>query len=91
MNITYDAAKRTSNIAKHGIDFADCDAVFDGPMLTTEDARCVYGEQRMRSLGWLAGRVVMLVWTARGDDCAHLISCRFATKHETCTFFQAFV
>lgn len=88
MNITFDPAKRQANLAKHGIDFADCETVFDYPMLSTEDDRAAYGEQRIRSLGLLAGRVVMLVWTARDDDCAHLITCRFATKHETRTYLQ---
>ena len=46
MFITYDVAKRQANIAKHGIDFADCEAVFDSPMLTAEDARSAYGEQK---------------------------------------------
>ncbi|MBS0383167.1 MAG: BrnT family toxin [Proteobacteria bacterium] len=36
---------------------------FDGPMLTREDDREDYGEQRLVSLGWAHGRVVVLVWT----------------------------
>jgi uncharacterized DUF497 family protein len=61
--MTYDPAKRRSNKHKHKIDLAECEAAFDAPMLTREDASLDYGEQRLISLGWLQGRVVVLVWT----------------------------
>ncbi len=60
-SMAYDPAKRKKNQRKHEIDLAECDPVFDGPMLTREDARAAYGEQRLVSLGWLKGRVVVLV------------------------------
>jgi hypothetical protein len=88
--ITYDEAKRRTNLKKHGIDLVDCDRVFDAPMLTEDDTRDTYGEQRLKSLCWLAGRVVVLVWTDR-DGGPHLISCRYGDKHETQTYFKAFV
>lgn len=87
---TCDEKKRQANIAKHGIDLADCAGVFDAPMLTTEDVREIYGEQRLKSLGWLGGRVVVLVWTDR-EAGPHLISCRYGDKHETQTYFKAFL
>ena len=60
--ITFDEAKRQANIVKHnGIDLAQCECIFDSPMLTQEDSRNAYGEQRLASLGWLGGRVVMLI------------------------------
>ena len=65
MAMTYDPAKRRSNKRKHKIDLAECEAAFDAPMLTREDASQGYGEQRLVSLGWLQGRVVVLVWTDR--------------------------
>jgi len=39
--------------------------VFDFPIVTIEDDRESYGEQRFASLGWMSGRVVMMVWTER--------------------------
>ena len=33
------------------------------------------------------GRVVFLVWTPRGDDTAHLTSCRYADRKETDAYF----
>lgn len=86
--VTFDGTKRQENFARHGIDLAECSAVFDAPMLTEEDAREAYGEQRLRSLGWLDGRVVFMVWTER-DAGAHIISCRYANKYETNHYFTA--
>jgi uncharacterized protein len=87
--MTYDPAKRRSNKRRHGIDLADCDAVFDAPMLTREDAIQGYGEQRLMSLGWLKGRVVVLVWTDR-EDGPRSISCREAKPHEQEAYFREY-
>ena len=45
--VTWDEPKRRSNIKDHGLDFVGCDSVFDGPIITQEDDRLVYGEQRI--------------------------------------------
>jgi uncharacterized DUF497 family protein len=86
--VTYDETKRQTNLTKHGIDLAECAGVFDAPMLTDEDTREAYGEQRLKSLGWLNGRVVVLAWTDR-ETGPHLISCRYGDKHETQAYFKA--
>jgi uncharacterized protein len=57
-------------------------------MLTAEDDRQPYGEPRYQSFGWWRERVIFLVWTPRGDDGIHLISCRYADRHETHQFFK---
>lgn len=87
--ITWDEAKRRENLRKHKIDLADLETVFDHPMVSLEDDRLRYGELRLRSLGMWQGRVVFLVWTPRGDDAAHLISCRHADRQETNEYFGA--
>jgi len=86
--ITWDESKRKKNLKAHGIDLAEVACVFDAPMVTVEDEREQYGEQRLRSLGWFRDRVVFLVWTER-DDSARVISCRYGDKHETRTYFKA--
>ena len=86
--ITWDEAKRRENIKKHGLDLADLETVFDQPMISVEDARQSYGELRVQSLGMWQGRVVFLVWTSRGDDTAHIISCRYADRKETDAYFE---
>ena len=87
--ITWDEPKRRENLRKHKIDLAALEPVFDNPMVSVEDARESYGELRVQSLGMLQGRVIFLVWTPRGDDTAHLISCRYADRKETDDFFSA--
>jgi uncharacterized DUF497 family protein len=79
--ITFDEAKRQSNIAKHGIDFVGSEAVFEGVTMTREDVRDAYGEVRLQTLGLLNGMVVFVVHTVRGDA-DHIISIRKAEKHE---------
>ena len=79
--MSFDPAKRTANLRKHGIDLAACEAIFDAPMLTREDSREPYGEKRLISLGLLGARVVVLVWTDR-EDGPRIISCREASPHE---------
>ena len=86
--VTSDPSKRKANLAKHGIDLAQCESVFDFPLLTEEDARANYDEQRLKSLGWFNERVVMLVWTER-EAGPHLISCRYGDKYETQIYFKA--
>ena len=86
--ITWDETKRTKNLTDHGIDLAELDCVFDAPMVTVEDEREQYGEQRLQSLCWFRDRVVFLVWTER-DDRARFISCRYGDKHETRAYFKA--
>ena len=85
--ITWDESKRRENIRKHKIDLAELEPVFDHPMISVEDDRERYGELRLQSLGMWQGRVVFLVWTPRGDDIAHLISCRYADRKETDDYF----
>ena len=85
--ITWTEEKRQRNIRKHGIDFVGAEAIFDQPMVTQEDDREAYGEQRFKSLALLKGRVVVVVWTARGND-VHFISIRKAERHEQKTYFK---
>jgi uncharacterized protein len=87
--ITWDEPKRRTNLRKHQIDLAELEPIFDLPMITLNDDRETYGELRLQSLGMFRGRVVFLVWTPRGDDTAHLISCRYADRQETNEYFQA--
>ena len=84
----WDESRRLLNIVNHGTDFAELKTIFDFPMATVEDDRLAYGEMRLRSYGWHNGRVVLLIWTERGDDGAHLISCRYGDKYETKHYFK---
>lgn len=81
MPITFDPAKRAMTLAERGLDFADAEAVFAGPLVENPDARFDYGEERMFTVGFLRERMVVVVWTRRGDD-QHVISMRKANGKE---------
>ncbi|MGH8118432.1 MAG: BrnT family toxin [Rhodanobacteraceae bacterium] len=83
--ITFDAAKRARTLAERGLDFADAAIVFDGPTATVEDMRKDYGEARYQTMGLLAGRVVMVVWTPRKTS-RRVISMRYVHDNEAQTF-----
>ena len=75
MAVSFDPAKRDKTLAERGLDFADATAVFAGITLTLADTRRDYGERRWQSYGLLDGRLVMVVWTERGED-RHVMSMR---------------
>jgi uncharacterized DUF497 family protein len=63
VEISFDPEKRAWTLAERGLDFADAAAVFAGTTLTQEDDRFAYPEPRFQTYGWLAGRLVLVVWT----------------------------
>ena len=81
MRYEWDTAKRRGNFAKHGLDFADAEQVFAGPCVTFEDSRFDYGEERLVTLGLLAGRVVIIAHAPRGEA-TRIISMRKANRRE---------
>lgn len=83
----WDEHKRRSNLCKHGLDFADCVAVFSGPVLTILDDRGDYGETRFLTLGLLRDKVVVISHTER-NGFIRLISMRTATTHEEADYFE---
>lgn len=87
MQFEWDESKRISNLRKHGIDFLDIPPIFDGFILTVEDARFDYGEERFVTFGLLQGRVVAVVHT-ESEDYIRIISARKATKYEQQTYFE---
>lgn len=87
MEYEWDEAKRLANLRQHGIDFIDIPTVFDGDIVTVEDDRYDYGEQRFVIFGLLQGRVIAVVYIER-EDCIRIISARKATKYEQRTYFE---
>jgi uncharacterized DUF497 family protein len=81
MQITFDPAKREKTLRERGLDFASAAGVFAGHTYDREDDRTDYGEVRIITVGRLAGRMVVLVWTQRGDA-RHVISMRKANDRE---------
>ncbi|MEG4344502.1 BrnT family toxin [Microcoleus sp. A003_D6] len=87
MEFEWDETKRLTNLSKHGLDFIDVPLVFDGEIVTVEDERFSYGEQRFVTFGLLQGRVVAIVHTER-EECTRIISARKATKYEQRIYFE---
>ena len=75
-------SEEPQHFAKHGLDFADAEQVLGGPSVTFVDSRFDYGEERLVTLGLLAGRVVIVAHASRGDDITRIISMRKANRRE---------
>jgi uncharacterized protein len=67
MQFEWDGEKSFSNQQKHGVDFVEAMLIFENDVLTAEDTRQDYGEQRFRSIGLVDGNCFVVVHTQRGD------------------------
>lgn len=81
MVVDFDPQKRNRTLAERGLDFARADEVFAGRHFTAEDVREDYSEPRRITVGKLDGRLVILVWTPRGEI-RRIISMRKANERE---------
>jgi uncharacterized DUF497 family protein len=75
----WDEKKRAGNLKKHGIDFDDARAVFDGPMLVKQSNR--RAETRYAVIGLIDEIEVAVICTLRADRC-RIISARRARTNE---------
>jgi uncharacterized DUF497 family protein len=82
----WDEAKRKANIRKHGIDFEDVAAAWDGLRMHYPSRRA--GEPRMLALGEINGRVMAVVYTLR-DGAIRLISARRARHEEARAYYES--
>ena len=81
MKCEWDKAKNRKNASKHGLCFEDAEEVFSGPCVTFEDDRFDYGEERLITLGLLAGRLVVIAHSPR-DEGTRIISMRKGNRRE---------
>jgi uncharacterized DUF497 family protein len=81
MKYEWDEAKNESNLLKHGLRFEDASRVFAGPCVTFEDDRFDYGEERLITLGLLAGRLVVIAHSPGGEG-TRIISMRKGNRRE---------
>lgn len=87
MLIEFDSAKREQTLIDRDLDFADAPKLFSGKHFTLADDRADYGEQRYISVGKLADRIVVLIWTPRGEV-RRIISMRYANEREKTRYAQ---
>jgi hypothetical protein len=85
----WDEDKRLANVRKHGIDFEDLPAVFDGKTLTYEDTRFDYDEHRFVTIGLLSVTVILIAHTET-DDTIRIIHARKANKATAKRYFEYF-
>ena len=78
---TWDEAKRRSNLAKHGVDFAIAERFDFHTAWIREDASEAYGERRDIAVGWIDDALYVYVYTLRDKE-DHAISLRKATPKE---------
>jgi hypothetical protein len=80
--VTFDPTKRIWTLQHRGLDFAaDAPRLFADRKVTTIDDRFDYGEVRYITAGHVGGRMVVAVWTWRGDA-RHIISMRHCHAKE---------
>jgi uncharacterized protein len=80
--------KRLANIARHGIDFEDAIAVWEGPVIEVPSFQAHHGEARVLATGLCAGRLITVVFTWRGSK-RRIISARVARNDERQHYQQA--
>ena len=85
MRYEWDSEKRLTNLAKHGVDFAEIeDFAWDSAHITP---RLMSGEQRFVALGYLGERLHLVVYVIRGAN-RRIISLRKANRREERLYAQ---
>ena len=90
LKVTFDPTKRLVTLQERGLDFAtDAEKLFAGDAATFVDDRFDYGEVRRLTIGWMNGRMVVMVWTDRPPN-RHIISMRYCHAKEAKKLLRRF-
>jgi len=82
MRFKYDPSKAAANLKKHGVSFADAEAVLEDALAVPVEDPDSEGEQRFITVGLgSAGDLIVLVWTERNGE-HRPISARRPTRKE---------
>jgi uncharacterized DUF497 family protein len=81
MEFEWDEDKRRLNLEKHGIDFEDAIAIWEGNVVQSRSRQSHHSEERFLAYGLLEGRVICIVFMHRGGR-IRIISARRARDHE---------
>ena len=81
LKIEFEEKKRIQTLLNRDLDFARAGEVFSRTIHIFEDLRRSYGERRFITLGFLDGRLTVVVWTVRGTK-RRIISMRKANERE---------
>ncbi|HMR32666.1 MAG TPA: BrnT family toxin [Geminicoccaceae bacterium] len=92
IDYTWDTTKERANRRKHGISFYEAIAVLrDVDRVVEVDDRQDYGELRLRTLGRVGLRVLVVITTQPADHEIRIISARKANRYEQKAYHQSFV
>ena len=89
VKLEFDPAKRDKTLSERGWDVARAIEIFESVHLTGQDNRQAYPEDRFITVGYLDLRLVVLVWTLRGE-LRRIISMRKANAREK-AFYDRYV
>jgi len=87
MKFEWDENKRSVNLHRHGIDFADVPRVFESERVIFIDDRFDYGELRFVAIGFLGLSLATITYT-ENDETTRIINARKATKNEQQKYFE---
>lgn len=88
MQITFDPAKDTANIAKHGVSLTFAARIMADPdRVEILDLRFDYGEDHWAVFGMVENRVWICIHTPRGET-RRIISVRKANDRETSQYLR---
>jgi uncharacterized protein len=80
---TWSEVKNRQTVAKHGIDFALAQDVFDDPLAATRFDMNYEGEERWQTMGLVGPALILVVHTLpEGAKAGRIISARAASRHE---------
>ncbi len=84
LTITFDPAKASTNLRKHGVSFEEAATVFRDPLaITVPDHEHSDEESREITCGYsVREHLLLVVHTEIVEDCLRIISARKATRQE---------
>jgi uncharacterized DUF497 family protein len=88
MDIDYDPAKNSANMAKHGVGFEIAERFDWHTARVVRDNRVDYGETRYIAQGFIDSRLYILIFTLRAGR-ARIISLRKSNLRERKSYDQA--
>jgi uncharacterized DUF497 family protein len=88
MQIVYDAAKDTVNLAKHGVSLAMAAEIEWESAVVWPDVRRQYGEQRLAAIGYIGLRLYCVIFVDR-PPVRRIISLRKANQREVRRYAEA--
>jgi len=89
LKFEWDPRQNRSNLRKHGFDFSDAPAMFDGILVAAPNTREDYGKERWIGIGAIPGRVAVVAFAQLEPSTIRIISLRKANRNESRQYAKA--